>query len=117
VLYQLGIFRGRRGATDEKLLRRVAILFSITSLVNAAWILAWHYGNIPLTMILMVLLLAALSAIMESLRRRALTTREKLLIRLPFSVYYGWITVATIANAAVLLVFLNWDRWGLSESF
>ena len=35
-------------------------------------------------------------------------------MQLPFSIYLGWISVATIANAAQLLTFLNWDAWGLS---
>jgi hypothetical protein len=117
VLYQLGVFRGRNDAGNEKLLRPVSVLFSISSLANAAWILFWHFGNIPMSMVMMAVILITLAAIMETLRRRALTTREKYLVRLPFSVYFGWITVATIANATVLLVALGWDRWGLSESF
>lgn len=42
--------------------------------------------------------------------------KEKLFIRLPFSVYFGWITVATIANAAALLVSLGWNGFGIPES-
>ena len=117
VLYQLGIFRGRSGVANEKLLQRVAILFSITSLANTAWIFFWHYDNIPMSMVMTAIMLVMLIPIMGMLRRQPLSTREKYLIRLPFSVYFGWLTVATIANAAVLLVSLGWDRWGLSESF
>ena len=117
VLYQLGIFRGRGAPANEKLLRRVAILFSITSLANTAWIFFWHYDNIPMSMVMMAIILISLILIMVPMRRQNLTTREKALVRLPFSVYFGWITVATIANATVLLVALGWDRWGLSESF
>jgi hypothetical protein len=117
VLYQLGVFRGRSDPENGKLLRSIAVLFSVSSLANAGWILAWHFNNIPLSMALMAVILILLMLIMEALRRKSLTTREKLLVRLPFSVYFGWITVATIANAAALLVSLGWDRWGLSESF
>ncbi len=117
VLYQLGIFRGRAGASDEKMLRLVSVLFSVTSLANIAWIFSWHYGNIPLSMVMIASMLIALIVTMEALHRHPPTLREKLLVRLPFSVYFGWITVATIANATVLLVSLGWDRGGLSESF
>ena len=34
---------------------------------------------------------------------------------MPFSVYIGWITVATVANVTAVLVTYNWDRFGLSE--
>jgi hypothetical protein len=58
-------------------------------------------------MILMILLLACLIAIYQ----------EKYLVHLPFSVYLGWITVATIANATALLVDANWNKFGLGEQF
>jgi hypothetical protein len=42
---------------------------------------------------------------------------EKYFVHLPFSVYLGWITIATIANATALLVNINWNAWGLGEQF
>jgi hypothetical protein len=38
----------------------------------------------------------------------------KWLVKLPFSIYLGWITVATVANISQFLYFLNWDGWGIS---
>ncbi len=35
-------------------------------------------------------------------------------VRVPFSVYLGWITVATIANASQLLYVLGWGGWGIA---
>jgi hypothetical protein len=32
----------------------------------------------------------------------------------PFSVYLGWVTIATIANIAVMLVSIGWDGFGIS---
>lgn len=49
------------------------------------------------------------------MRGETLSLREELLIRTPFSVYFGWITVATIANITVLLVSLGWEGFGLAE--
>ena len=40
---------------------------------------------------------------------------ERLFVHLPFSVYLGWITVATIANAAATLVYLGHTRLILGE--
>lgn len=117
VLYQLGIFRSRRAEVDEKLLARVAILFSVSSLANAAWVFFWHYNLIALSMLMMLVIFSSLALIMVMLRKKTLAARENILIRLPFSVYFGWITVATIANVTTLLVSLGWDRWGFSEGF
>jgi len=36
---------------------------------------------------------------------------------LPFSIYLGWINVATIANATALLVHLNWSTFGPGNQF
>jgi hypothetical protein len=40
--------------------------------------------------------------------------REKLAIHVPFSVYLGWITIASIANVSVTLVSINWNGFGIS---
>jgi len=41
--------------------------------------------------------------------------KEKFFIRLPFSIYFGWITVVTIANVTTFLVSLGWDGFGIAE--
>lgn len=115
-LYQLGLFRGKDKEVNGSLLRKIGVIFSVSSLVNTAWIFSWHYRIIPLSMILMIALLICLISISALIDEQRLSMREKLLIRLPFGVYFGWITVATIANAAALLVSLGWNGFGLSEA-
>jgi len=115
-LYLLGMFRRKGKMTNNNLLIKTSIVFSISSLLNSAWIFSWHYKIIPLSMILMVLLLLCLIYIVTITNAQSLSFREKLLIRLPFSVYFGWITVATIANATALLVSIHWNGFGLSET-
>lgn len=115
-LYQLGLFRGKEKKANDVLLRHTGIVFSISSLVNTAWIFSWHYRIIPLSMVLMAFLIICLIYIIYLINAQSLTLREKLLIRLPFSVYFGWITVATIANATTLLVSIEWNGFGLPES-
>jgi len=114
-LYQLGLFRGKDKNVNSKLLRKTAMVFSVSSLVNSAWIFSWHYRMIPLSMGLMAFLLICLIDIVTIIDSQSLSLREKILIRLPFSVYFGWITVATIANATTLLVSLGWNGFGIDE--
>lgn len=104
VLYQLGLFRS--GGTSDRgaLLNRVGLLFSATSVANVSWILAWHYDLIGLSTVLLATMLVLLIVITRTILRADLSPRERLLVRLPFSVYFGWITVATIANITVWLV-------------
>ena len=52
----------------------------------------------------MLIILVCLALITIRINKETLTAKEKFFIRLPFSVYFGWITVATIANVTTLLV-------------
>lgn len=117
VLYQLGLFRGgAQSGAEAALLNRVGVLFAISSLANTAWVFAWHYDVIWLSVVLIVTILVCLILIAETLRTSILTVRQRWLIRVPFSVYFGWTTVATVANVTVLLVSLSWNGFGLSDS-
>ncbi|WP_225419997.1 tryptophan-rich sensory protein [Methanohalophilus profundi] len=52
-LYQLGVFQDNENSVRNGLLSKIGILFSISSIANAAWIFAWHYQIIPLSLLLM----------------------------------------------------------------
>ena len=97
-------------------LRRTGWLVALSSIANGAWIYFWHFGNYPVTLLVMLVLLAALVAIY--LRLDIGLTKfgavEKWTVSVPFSIYLGWITVATIANATALLSYLGWSGWGVS---
>lgn len=114
-LYQLGFFQIRNKKNNSDLIEKVGLYFSISSIANVAWIFAWHYQVIVLSMLLMIIILSCLIVISKEIGEVRLSTKEKFFIRLPFSVYFGWITVATIANATILLVSLGWNGFGISE--
>lgn len=117
VLYQLGLFRdGPQTAQQEALLNRVGVLFALSSAANTAWIFAWHYDFIPLSVVLILVILVCLALIVTTLRRADLAGRQRWLVGVPFSVYFGWTTVAVVANVTVLLVSRHWDGFGLPDS-
>jgi hypothetical protein len=101
------------------LLQRIGPLFILASAANIGWIFVWHYQRVSASLAVMLVLLASLLAIYLRLGIgvRAVPWQEKLLVHLPFSVYLGWITVATIANVTAVLVHLGWNRFGASEEF
>ncbi|OQA93739.1 MAG: hypothetical protein BWY24_00342 [Microgenomates group bacterium ADurb.Bin219] len=113
-LYQLGLLEK---VGKEALLEKVNKYFLLSSLANIAWIFSWHYLLMPLTVLLMLVILISLIKIADLLKKEKFSGKEKLLIKTPFSLYFGWITVATIANITVFLVSLNWNGLGLSEIF
>ncbi len=101
----------------DEVVARVNPIFVVNALLNASWIFAWHYDLIWLSIIIMAGLLITLIRITDILRGYVLSQKDYWLVRLPFSVYFGWITVATIANITVFLVYLNWNGFGLADSF
>lgn len=114
-LYHIGLFQGNTKIFKIKLFNKIGILFSVSSIANAAWIFSWHYYKIPLSMLLIVVILICLVLINKLTTKKRFSAKEYFFIRLPFSVYFGWITIATIANATVLLVSIGWEGFGLSE--
>lgn len=68
-----------------------------------------------LSTVLIATLLVLLIAITRTIIAAKPSGRERFFLRLPFSVYFGWITVATIANTTVFLVSIGWDRFGIAE--
>ena len=87
-----------------------------SSVLNILWLFLWQNEILSLSVVVMFLLLASLIAIYLRLNigKSTAPTREKLAVQLPFSVYLGWITIATIANVAAYLVSVNWDGFGIS---
>jgi len=118
VVYQL-MPSFRRDPEKAGLIQKIGPLFFISCLANMGWIFTWHYQNIPLSLVLMLVLLGSLLAIYLRLGigKTELTRAGRYLVHLPFSIYLGWITVATIANVTVLLVDMNWGAFGLGEQF
>lgn len=114
ILYQWGLFH-KDGVQNGPLLRKVGILFAISSLANTAWVFAWHYDQILISTLLIASILVLLGLIVTTLRDHSLTAREHWLVRVPFSVYFGWITVATVANITVWLVSIGWDGFGIAD--
>lgn len=116
LLAAYSIYQALPAQRENPRLQRTGYLYVFAGLANMAWIFLWHYEVFPATLVVMLALLGSLIAIYLRLGtgQEPASSGERWLVRLPFSVYLGWITVATIANATSLLDFLNWNGWGIS---
>jgi benzodiazapine receptor len=94
---------------DDPRLARLGWAFVLSCACNASWLLAWHHLQIGLAWLLIVALLLSLIACYERLRGPTAGRLEWFAMRLPFSVYLGWVTVATVANTAIVGVDLGFD--------
>ncbi|MCW4017328.1 MAG: tryptophan-rich sensory protein [Candidatus Bathyarchaeota archaeon] len=93
--------------------RQISGLFILSSIFNIGWIFLWQYNYISVSVVLMMALFATLIAIYLRLEigKSDAPLREKLALHLPFSVYFGWITVAAAANVAAALSYAGWIQW------
>lgn len=105
----------KKDQTTEELIKKINPLFIATSLANIVWIFAWHYDSIGLSVLIMLTLLVLLMKIADALRGKPFSRQEQLFIKAPFSVYFGWITVATIANITVFLVSIGWNGFNIAD--
>lgn len=96
---------------------KTTILYMASSLVNCFWLVAWHTHLIGLSLVLMLVLLYLLIRINKAIHNLVENRSSYILLKLPFSIYLGWISVATIANVTVFLVSLGFRGWLVSEEY
>ena len=84
-------------------------VFALSCIFNAAWLLAWHYERLPLSVLIMICLLMCLVFINMQIKEQ-----PNGLVKAAFGVYLGWICIATIANVTAMLVSLDWNGLGIS---
>jgi hypothetical protein len=110
------VFQALPSQQGKEFQRRIGWLFGLSSVANIVWLFLWQFEYLSLSVVLMFLLLGTLILIYLRLGigKSEVKMREKLAVHVPFSVYLGWITIASIANVAVTLVSVNWDGFGVS---
>lgn len=113
---QLKVFKDDEQISAE--VEKIGPWFVISSVGNFVWILLWHYELVSLSLVAMLVILVSLIQIYLKLEigKSNVEPRIRWSIHLAISVYFGWISVATIANVTAVLVVNSWDAWGLSEA-
>jgi len=115
-LIAYAIFQALPAQKTNPRLRATGWWIALGGLANSVWIFLWHYEQFPLTIFAMLLLLATLiiTYLRLNINRGKAPLGERLAVHLPFSIYLGWITVATVANLTDVLYYLNWNGFGIS---
>lgn len=110
------IFQALPARRENPRLRATGWWIALGGLANGAWIFLWHYEQFALTVVVMLVLLASLivTYLRLEIGRTKVSAGETWAVRLPFSIYLGWITVATVANITALLDYWKWDGFGIA---
>ncbi len=96
--------------SNKGIAEQIGWFFAVSCVLNGLWIVFWHYGKLPLSLIVMTGMLVSLIYINILIKDIPFG-----LIKASFGIYLGWISIATIANVTALLVFYDWSRLGISE--
>lgn len=115
------IYQGRSIFTavkDDDLVLKTGWWFVLSNLANAAWVICWLYGYTAWSVFCIFLLLISLLKIVvnNNMRKPNTNLSVHLSFYLPFAIYSGWVTVASIANVSAWLQKLGWDGLGVSET-
>jgi hypothetical protein len=115
-LIAYAIYQALPSQRQNPRLRATGWWISLGGLANSTWIFLWHYEQFLLTLIAMLVLLATLivTYLRLGIDRMPVPPAETWAVRLSFSIYLGWITVATVANVTSLLDYLKWDGFGIA---
>lgn len=108
----------RRDEATAETAVSIGPLFLISSAANIAWIFSWHWEQFTLSLLPMGILFVSLLLLYRKVKQRDTdSSRYRWLVRVPISIYLGWITVAVIANITAALVSSGWGGFGLPEQF
>ena len=123
-LIVFGVWQARPGQAHDARLRAAAPWIVLSGAFNVAWLVTWHADRVALATLPIVGLLGSLMVVYETLRRGPAGIGMRFAARLPFSVYLGWLTVATVANVSVAGWALGWrgapfgaEAWALVMIF
>jgi hypothetical protein len=96
--------------SNQIAISKISWLFGISCILNALWIIFWHYGKLPFSLVVMLGMLVALIYINILIKDLQFG-----IIKASFGIYMGWICIATIANVTTLLVHYDWKGFGIQE--
>jgi hypothetical protein len=110
------VYQALNSQRENSLIDKIAPSYWIANMANNVWLFLWHWEFFPLTLIAMLTILLSLISLYRQFNKTEspLTPSEVWLVKVPFSIYLGWISVATVANISQVLFFTGWNGFGLS---
>ncbi|MDD4773200.1 MAG: hypothetical protein PHZ09_06290 [Eubacteriales bacterium] len=94
-------------------INHISTLFRISCILNTAWIIAFSYVQVELSVLLIFGFVITLSMICLNLLK--VNDGKHWLLPLSFGIYTGWLFIATVVNTAAMLVKLQWHGFGIAD--
>ncbi|MGB3308629.1 MAG: tryptophan-rich sensory protein [Nodosilinea sp.] len=115
-IFAYGFYQFHAERRRDPDIQRVNMLLIVASIAQTIWILLFTVQQFGWSVVAMLVLLAALigSYLTLNIGRGRVSRRRRWMAHIPFSLYLGWIAVATIVNIASALYASDWGGWGLA---
>ncbi|WP_019988731.1 TspO/MBR family protein [Rudanella lutea] len=117
-LLAFAVFQALPSERDNERFRAAGPWIILNGIGNAIWSPIFNNEQIGLALLVILVMFVSLLLTMDRLQvgKTRVRRRELWLARVPFSIYFGWLTVATILNVAVFLKSTNFDLNLLPEA-
>jgi hypothetical protein len=117
-LIAYGVYQLGPAQRQDPTIRRVDTLLIVACLAQIAWVYLFTLQLFwPSVIAIVVILLALVGAYLRLGTGQGRVSRDRLwFAQIPFSIYLGWISVATIVNVASALYSSGWNGWGLDAT-
>lgn len=120
MLIAYSIFQIRRAFFSKKeslFIKQTGWWFAIANILNSAWVVAFTYEYIGLSVIIMLGILSSLLLVIwrTNMERWDAPIEVIAFVWWPICIYSGWIAVATIANFSAFFASINWTGTELNE--
>ncbi|WP_009634078.1 tryptophan-rich sensory protein [Synechocystis sp. PCC 7509] len=118
-LIAYGVYQLRPNQRQDPTIQRVNTLLIVACIAQIVWVYLFTTKLFWLSVVAMlVILLALISAYLQLGVGKVRVMRDRQwLAHIPFSIYLGWISVASIVNIASALYISNWDGWGINGTY
>ncbi|UNK71456.1 tryptophan-rich sensory protein [Microbacterium sp. H1-D42] len=119
-LLAYAVWQALPGQAARAVHRRVGYLVALSMLLNAAWLAVVQLGQVGLSVVVIVVLLAVLGVTFSRLQRmpreagsQAARITESIVLDGTVGLYLGWVTIATAANITAWLVDTGFTGFGI----
>ncbi|MDR9403674.1 MAG: tryptophan-rich sensory protein [Halothece sp. Uz-M2-17] len=115
-LFSFAIYQALPSQREKPVFERISYWLVTASVIQIGWIFVFQSRGFAWSFLLMVLILLSLLRVYSQLKvnRRRISRRERWCVEIPISIYFAWISVATVVNGAVALTAGGWSGWGIS---
>jgi hypothetical protein len=115
-LFAYGIYQLRPSQRLNSTLATIDYALIVACVAQTIWIFLFLYGLFWASVVAMLAILIPLAVSYRQIWTELRPSRqEKWFVQVPFSIYLGWISVATVVNVAIALYDSNWGGWGLTD--